>query len=231
MPTVRIAALHLLLPSVFLLATTLPSPAQGSEDKSPTVSIRVTRFDPQDRESPKFKAGAGASKTEIEVPLTYIAGPFKATLRDEKFLDLWDPNPGEKPAISVEISATEREHLLLVFFPDGDKHRVMKVNASPTRIKGGDRFIINTTPHELGIKLGSADPVVIPSAKAGLLSAPVSTRPVTLPVVVNLKQDGEWKLASTEDWPCDPRFRRYLIAHMSPRTRQLAFHSLSELSE
>ena len=50
-------------------------------------------------------------------------------------------------------------------------------------------------------------------------------------MVVNLKQDGEWKLASTEDWPCDPRFRKYLVAYMSPRSRQLVFHSLSELAK
>jgi hypothetical protein len=231
MPSALLTVFRFLIPSAFLLASTPHSLAQGAEDKSSTVNFRVTRFDPDDRESPKFKAGSGTSKTDVEVPLTYIAGPFKATLRDARFLDLWDATPGEKPAMSVEIAAAERDHLLLVFFPDGDKYRVMKVNASPTRIKGGDRFIINTTPHELAIKLGNADPVAIPSAKTGLLSAPVSTRPVSLPVVVNLKQDGEWKLASTEDWPCDPRFRKYLIAHMSPRTRQLAFHSLSELSE
>ena len=231
MSSAFITAFRLLIPSTFLLASAPCAIAQNPDGKSPGVTFRVTRFDPEDRESPKFKAGAGTSKADIEVPLTFIAGPFKATLRDDKFLDLWDHTPGEKPAITVEIAAAEREHLLLVFFPDGTGHRVMKVNASPTRIKGGDRFIINTTPSELAIKLGSADPVVIPSAKAGLLSAPVSNRPVSLPVVVNLKQDGQWKLASTEDWPCDPRFRKYLIAHISPRTRQLVFHSLSELSE
>ncbi len=147
-----------LLPSALLLAIVALSPAQD-EGKSPTVRFRVTRFDPEDRESPKFKAGAGSSKTDIEVPLTYIAGPFKATLRDDRFLDLWDPTPGAKPSISVEVGPTERDHLLLVFFPDETGHRVMKVNASPSRIKGGDRFIINATPHELGVKLGSADPV------------------------------------------------------------------------
>jgi hypothetical protein len=231
MPSVLVASVRSLIPAALLLANAPHAFAQNAEGKSPSVSFRVTRFDPQDRESPKFKAGAGSAKTDIEVPLTFIAGPFKATLRDDRFLDLWNPTPGEKPAITVEIAAAERDHLLLVLFPDGDGYRVMKVNASPTRIKGGDRFIINTTPHELGIKLGTADPVIIPSAKGGLLSAPVSTRPISLPVVVNLRQDGEWQLASTEDWPCDPRFRKYLIAHMSPRTRQLSFHSLSELSE
>ena len=76
-----------------------------------------------------------------------------------------------------------------------------------------------------------AKPTQLELAKTGLLAAPPSTKPVSLPVVVNLKQDGEWKLASTEDWPCDPRFRKYLVAYMSPRSRQLVFHSLSELAK
>jgi hypothetical protein len=216
--------------ATLLISAVLPAAAQSSDDKSPKVSFRVTRFDPADRASPKFHVGSGESKVEIEVPLTHIAGPFKGTLRDGVFLDLWG-GATEKPAISLEVKPSERDHLLLVFFPDGESFKVMKITASPERIKGGDRFIINTTPNEVAIKLGDAEPVVIPSAKTGLLSGPQTRRVVSLPVVINLKQDGAWKLASTEDWPCDPRFRKYLIAYMSPRSRQLVFHSLSELSQ
>lgn len=213
-----------------LLATVVPATAQGDPAKAPTVNFRVTRFDPDDRPPPVISTGTGKEKTKLEVPLTYIAGPFKAPLRDGVYLDFWGADTG-KPTISLEIKPTEREHLLLVFFPEGESFRVMKVQAAPTLIKGGDRFIINTTPDEIGIKLGDSKPLLVPSAKTGLLSGPPGGKAVTLPVVINQKQDGVWKLASTEDWPCDPRFRKFLIAYVSPRTRQLAFHSLSELSE
>ena len=228
---VSTTARHLALAASLLCAQLPTAAAQTREAPSSSVTFRVARFDPADRESPKFKAGSGDSKEEIEVPLTHIAGPFKATLRDARFLDFWGMAAAGKPEVSLEITATERDDLLLIFFPDGEGYRVMKVNTSPARIKGGDRFIINTTPTEIGIKLGTSEPVVIPPAKTGLLAAPPSTKPVSLPVVVNLKQDGEWKLASTEDWPCDPRFRKYLVAYMSPRSRQLVFHSLSELAK
>jgi hypothetical protein len=137
----------------------------------------------------------------------------------------------EKPEISLEIKENERKHLLLVFFPEGTGFRVLKVLTSPTTIKGGDRFVINTSPNDIAIKLGDSKPLSIPSARTGLLAGPGGSKIVSLPVVINQKQDGEWKLASTEDWPCDPRFRKYLIAYMSPRTRQLVFHSVTELSE
>lgn len=224
------ATLRPFLCAILLLAPAVSATAQDDSQKAPTVSFRVTRFDPADRPPPAFRIGTGEAKEDIEIPLTHIAGPFKAPLRNGVFLDLWGSS-GEKPAMSVEIKPAEREHLLLVFFPDGDGFQVMKVLATPTRIKGGDRFIINTTPDEIGIKMGSGQPVLIPSAKTGLLEGPPGTKVVSLPVVINQKQAGEWKLASTEDWPCDPRFRKYLIAYLSPRTRQLTFHSVSELSQ
>ena len=196
---VSTTARHLALAASLLCAQLLTAAAQTREVPSSSVTFRVARFDPADRESPKFKAGSGDSKEEIEVPLTHIAGPFKATLRDARFLDFWGMAAAGKPEVSLEITATERDDLLLIFFPDGESYRVMKVNTSAARIKGGDRFIINTTPTEIALKLGTAEPVVIPPAKTGLLAAPPSTKPVSLPVVVNLKLDGEWKLASTED--------------------------------
>jgi hypothetical protein len=216
----------LLLAALFAIV----HPARAQEATAPTVSFRVTRFDPADRPPPKFSAGTGEAKVEIEVPLTHIAGPFKAALRDGVHLDLWGDST-EKPAVSLEIKPAEREHLLLVFFPEGNGFRAMKVLASPDRVKGGDRFIINTTPDEIGIKLGNAAPVLIPSAKTGLLAGPPGGKATTLPVIVNRKLDGKWTLASTEDWPCEPRFRKFLIAYLSPRSRQLVFHSVSELAE
>lgn len=195
--------------------------------KTDKVQFRVTRFDLDDRESPKYHAKSAGKQVEIEVPLTYIAGPFEATLRDGRMLDLWQDS-SEKPAISVDITPSEREHLLLVFFQQDKSVRVLKVLCPPSRIKGGDRFIINATPSEMAIKLGSAEPLMIPPSKSGVLSGPSGSEVVSLPVLVSLKEEDKWKLASTEQWPCDPRFRKFLVAYMSPRTHQLVFHSVSD---
>jgi hypothetical protein len=140
--------------TVAILFAGLPVHGQGTDTKKAAkVEFRVTRFDIEDRESPVFRAGSGDRQVEIEVPLTFIAGPFEAPLRDGTTLDLWQ-GAAEKPVISLEI--------------------------------------------------------------------------VRLPVFVSLEKEDKWKLASTEQWPCDPRFRKYLVAYMSPRTRQLVFHSVME---
>ena len=210
------------------LLTTTPALAQNTDPKKAgKVEFRVTRFDTDDRESPVFRAGSGAKQVEIEVPLTFIAGPFEATLRDGVFLDLWQ-GAAEKPAISLEILPAEREHLLLVFFQQDESFRVLKVHAPPNRIKGGDRFIINATPNEMAIKLGNAQPLMIQPSKSGVLAGPPGSEIVSLPVLVSLKHEDDWKLASTEQWPCDSRFRKYLVAYLSPRSRQLVFHSVTE---
>ena len=221
----RIAACVL---TIFPLLVGVPALAQGAgADKAAKVEFRVTRFDPADRESPVFRVGSGERTVEIEVPLNFIAGPFEAPLRDGTTLDLWQ-GAADKPAISLAIAPAERKHLLLVFFPEGETFRVLKVLTPPDRIKGGDRFIINVTPHEMAIKLGESKPLMIPAGKSGLLAAPQESEIVSLPVLVSLKHGEDWKLASTESWPHDPRFRRFLVAYLSPISRQLVFHILPE---
>jgi hypothetical protein len=211
-----------------LLFANLPVMAQGDSKKGAAkVEFRVTRFDPDDRKSPVFRAGGADRQVEIEVPLTFIAGPFEAPLRDGTTLDLWQ-GTAEKPVISLEIKPEEREHLLLVFFQQDETFRVLKVHSPPSRIKGGDRFIINATPNEMAIKLGKAEPLMIPASKSGVLAGPRGSGIVSLPVLISLKQQDEWELASTEQWPCDPRFRKYLVAYISPRSRHLVFHSVTE---
>lgn len=207
------------------LLTTLAAPAQ--DKKAATVEFRVTRFDPGDRESPVFHAGSGDAKVEIEVPLTFIAGPFEAPLRDGVFLDLWQGDAA-KPTVSLRIEPQEHKHLLLVFFQQDDDFSVLKVHSPPSRIKGGDRFIINATPNEMAIKLGDGAPLMIAPSKSGLLAGPPGEEIISLPVLVSLKHEDDWKLASTEQWPHDPRFRRFLVAYISPRSRHLVFHSVTE---
>jgi hypothetical protein len=206
----------------------MPVMSQTDSGKSPKVSFRVTRFDPADGISPKFIVGS--ERLECEVPLTSIAGPFNANLRDGTHLDFWIEGK-DQPEISVAIAANERKDLLLIFFPEGKTFRVLKVVTSPDQIGGGDRMIINTSPDEIGVKLGTAEPVVMMPGKSGILKSPVASNNGTLPAVVNVKREGKWTLVSTEDWPSEPSVRKFLFAYVSPRTRHLMFHTVSEMVE
>ena len=210
------------------LAFLFLTPLALSQDKSSaTVEFRVTRFDPGDGKPPEFRAGQGTDAESFEIPLTYIAGPFKATLRDDTFLDLWRGN-AETPEISLRIAPAERTHLLLVFMPRESSFRVLKINTPPDKVKGGDRLVINAAPDELAIKLGDMKPIRIPSGKSGLLSGPPGKEIVSLPVLIQRKVADKWQLASTEQWPCDPLFRKFLFAYIHPRTGHLAFHAVAE---
>jgi hypothetical protein len=197
--------------------------AQAQEKSTTTIEFRVTRFDPGDGKPPEFRAGTET----FQVPITYIAGPFKATLRDDFFLD-FRRGAEEVPEISLRIEPAERAHLLLVFMPRESSFRVIKINTPPDKVKGGDRLVINAAPDELAIKLGDMKPIRVPSGKSGLLSGPPGKEIVSLPVLIQRKVADQWQLASTEQWPCDPLFRKFLFAYIHPRTGHLAFHAVAE---
>jgi hypothetical protein len=216
---------HPILTFLFLL---ILAPLALSQDKSSaTVEFRVTRFDPGDGKPPEFRAGQGTDAESFEIPLTYIAGPFKATLRDDTFLDLWRGN-AETPEISLRIAPAERTHLLLVFVPEGETFRVLKIQTPPDRIGGGDRLVINATTGELAFKLGGMKPLHIAPGASGVLKGPSGKEIVSLPALISRKKAAGWELASTEQWPCDPRFRKILFAYIHPRTGHLAFHAVAE---
>jgi hypothetical protein len=200
----------------------------AAAQESGQVEFRVTRFDPGDQVSPVFKVGPAASGgEEVEVPLTYIGGPHKATLRDRRFLDFWRGD-AEKPEISVSIAENERADLLLLFIQMENRFEVIKVNTPLSRMRGGDRYLVNATTQRLAVKMGAAEPVVIEPGKAALLRVPVGEEVISVSVRIGVEKEGDWDLASTEIWPIDPRFRRYLFAYISTRNRQLTFHGVSE---
>jgi len=210
-----------------LIVGWLPWSAHGQGGKVAEVEFRVTRFDPGDRPSPEFRVGTAAGQVEVEVPLTFIAGPFKAPLRDERFLDFWRGG-GAEPEISLPIAEAERKDLLLFFIPQGEGFKVLKVVTPLAKIRGGDRYVVNATATQLAVKLGEARPLLIEPGKAGLVRGPGGDDVVSLPVLISQKKGEGWKLASTENWYCDPRIRKFLFAYISPRTRQLVFHGVSE---
>ena len=214
--------------AVVVLATLVTVPFLGAQEESAArVSFSVTRFDPEDRPSPKFEIGGIGKRTTVEVPLTDIEGPFKATLRDEQFLDFFQ-GASEKPALSIKVPPANRQDLLLVFVPKGDSFTVLQVHAPRAKIKGGDRYIVNATQGDLALQLGKTKPILIKTSSAGILSSPSGSKMETLPVVIKQKTGEDWKLVSTEYWTCDPRFRSFLFVYRSPRTGHITFHGFTD---
>jgi hypothetical protein len=212
----RIAILAVIVP---LLAV----PARA--DEAPRAEFRVTRFDPGDRPPPQFLAGS--ERLEMAIPLTHIGGPYTASLRDGRFLDFWRGQDA-RPEISLAIAENERKDLLLVFIPADTGFRILKVRTPLNGIRGTDRYLVNATETQLAVKIGGDKPVLIESGQSGLLPGPRGSEVVSLPVLISRRQGDAWKLASTENWHFDPRFRSFLFAYISPRNRHLAFHVVTE---
>lgn len=218
------------LVSILLIGlTSVPLFAQ-TDEKGEKLSFSVTRFDPRDRPIPEFILKNGGTETELSVPLTYIAGPFTATLREDKHLDFFKPGI-EEPVITTVIPPDMRKDLLLVFVPREDTFEILKIHVPRAGIKGGDHYVINATPQEVAIKFGAAAPVRISSMKAALLHDPAAGNALTLPVVIQQKEGEEWKPVTTENWPHDTRFRNFLFLYTSSRDHHMAFHGISQRVE
>lgn len=211
---------------IFLALIGLSASAQESESSS-KVTFSVTRFDPQDRPPPEFSIKNGGKITELKIPLTYIAGPFTATLRDGKFLDFFQ-GEAEKPAVTAEIPAAMHQDLLIAFVPVKNTFKLLKIHAPKDKIGGGDYYVINAMDCEIAIKYGAAKPVAVKPGKSTILRHGPA-RAATLPVVIQQKdKEGKWKLASSENWPNDHRFRNFLFFYTSSRNNHLAIHGISE---
>lgn len=214
---------------LFIGLTSGPLSAQ-TDEQGEKLSFSVTRFDPRDRPIPEFIMKNGGTETEISVPLTYIAGPFTATLREGKHLDFYKPDI-EEPVLTTEIPPDMRRDLLLVFVPREDTFEILKIHVPRAKIKGGDHYVINATPHEVAIRFGSSSPVRISPKKAALLSDPAAGNALTLPVVIQQKEGEDWKPVTTENWPHDTRFRTFLFLYTSSRDHHMAFHGITQRVE
>jgi hypothetical protein len=212
---------------IFVTVSSFLLIAQEPAKESARVEFRVTRFDPGDQSPPKFKVGTGGGQVELTVPLTFIDGPHKASLREDRYLDFWRGD-GEKPEFSVAIEANEHKDLLLIFFPVGKSFKVIKVLTPVTQLRGTDRYLVNASKDQIAVKIGNGQQVVIDSGKSGILKGPGGNDVVSLPVLISQRQGEEWKPASTENWYFDPRSRAYLFAYTSERTGHLTFHVITE---
>jgi hypothetical protein len=200
-------------------------PKQGTK-----IQFSVTRFDPMDRPAPSFMVKNGSTETQVLVPLTYIAGPFTATLRDEKYLDFFEPG-GKVPVLSTAVPPEMQKDLLLAFVPVEQSFEILKIHTPPSAIQGGDHYVINATTTDVAIKFGALKPVLIHSKKAALLHDPAAGKSLTLPVIIQQKDGDQWKLVTTENWPHDDRFRTFLFLYSSLRDHHMAFHGITQRVE
>jgi hypothetical protein len=191
--------------------------AQGTKEDA-KIRFSITRFDPMDRPAPEFMVKNGAKETPVKVPLTYIAGPFSATLRDDKYLDFFEPG-AKVPVLSTVVPPELQKDLLLVFIPVKETFEILKIHTPPSSIQGGDHYVI---------KFGTAAPVVISPKKATLLHDPAAGKSPTLPVIIQQKDGDKWKPVTTENWPHDVRFRTFLFLYTSLRDHHMAFHGITE---
>ncbi len=198
-----------------------------SEQVVTKISFSVTRFDPLDRPAPELVTRNGSAESAIEVPMTYIAGPYTATLREGQYLDFFAPG-GEVPALSTTIPTEWQKDLLLVFVPNEKSYEVLKIHAPVLTIPGGSHYIVNASPHDIAISYGKQKPLLIRSKKSALFQDASSPRAATIPVVIRQKEGDTWKLVSTENWPHDPRFRTFLFLYQSSRDQHMAFHGITQ---
>lgn len=197
--------------------------ASGEEG---TMTYKITRFDPSDHPPPEFRIGNKKKGTLVKVPLTHIAGPLTAKLRDGKHLDFWGKDE-EKPQITLTIGKHEREGLLLVLAPKREgSFSILKINALQNKLKGGERYIINATSNQLEITIAGSPPIVVQPKKAKILNAP-PVKDVSS-VIIKEKQKDTWNLVASEDWHFDKRFRKYLFIYRSSKSKGLLFHGVSE---
>jgi hypothetical protein len=214
--------------AAFLALGLLPGTLLAQDpEKDTKIQFSVTRFDPRDRPIPEFIIKNGSTETQMRVPLTHIAGPFTATLRDGKHLEFFQPD-SKAPVITTVIPPALREDLLLVFIPQEDTFEILKIHAPDAAIKGGAHYVINATTAEVAVKFGSLEPVLLPSRKAAILHDPSAGKSLTVPVVIRRKEGEEWKLVTTENWPHDTRFRTFLFLYKSMRDHHMAFHAITQ---
>lgn len=218
--------LLLILTTVFYSASVATSTAQDEAK----VSFRVTRFDPMDRPSPKLTVGTIEERRTVEIPMTTIEGPITTSLRGGKYLDFFE-GQSETPLLSVEVPTAMRKDLLLIFLPTKDTFKVLKVHAPRTRIRGGDRYIVNATKYNVGLQLGEMKPLLVKSSSAEILKGPGGSSLKMLPVVIKEQREDKWVTISEENWSCDPRFRSFLFIYRSPRTERLTFHGVADRLE
>ena len=202
--------------SARVLAAVLPWMA-GPCLADSTVSFRAVCFDPSEAAPPEFQVPSGQAREAIKIPKKDIGGPFKATLRDDSFVDFFATATEEKPAFSVKIPSEGRDRLLLLIVPAGQGHQGSAVALPASGFDGGSLLAFNLCRTEMAVRQGTAQPDRLAPGAHRVLPLPAGLKDDMIPVQILSQVDSKWQPVQSTRWAVDRRFRTYLFLFTSPK--------------
>jgi hypothetical protein len=221
-----VSLLSCLSKPVCLLAIVLPWLAAPCLADS-AISFRAVCFDPSPATPPEFQIANGEAREAIRIPKNDIGGPFKASLRDDSFVDFFATATGEKPAFSVKIPSEGRDRLLLLIVPAGQGHQGSAVALPSSGFDGGTSLVFNLSRSELAVRQGMAQPDRFAPGTHRVLQLPAGHKDDMIPVQILSQVDSKWQPVQSTRWAVDRRFRSYLFLYTSPKGK-VTLHAIPE---
>jgi hypothetical protein len=192
-----------------------------------TLSFRAVCFDPSQASPPEFQIASGEAREAIRIPKNDIGGPFKASLRDDSFVDFFAAASDEKPAFSVKIPSEGRDRLLLLIVPAGEGHQGSAVALPASGFDGGTTFAFNLSRGELAVRQGTGQPDRLAPGAHRVLPLPAGHKDDMVPVQILSQVDSKWQPVQSTRWAVDRRFRSYLFLFTSPKGK-VTLHAIPE---
>jgi hypothetical protein len=192
------------------------------------LSFRAVCFDPSQASPPEFQVPNGEAREAVRIPKNDIGGPFKASLREDSFVDFFASASGEKPAFSVKVPTQDRDRLLLLIVPAGEsKYQGSAVALPASGFEGGSSLAFNLCRNEIAVRQGNGEPERLTPGAHRMLSLPASHKDDMIPVQILSQVDAKWQPVQSTRWAVDRRFRSYLFLFTSPRGK-VTLHAIPE---
>ena len=192
-----------------------------------TLSFRAVCFDPSQASPPEFQVPDGEARETVRIPKNDIGGPFKASLRDDSFVDFFATATVEKPAFSVKIPSEGRDRLLLLIVPAGEGHQGSAVALPANGFDGGTTLAFNLCRNEMAVRQGNGQPDRLAPGAHRVLPLPPAHKDDMIPVQILSQVDSKWQPVQSTRWAVDRRFRSYLFLFTSPKGK-VSLHAIPE---
>ena len=215
--------------TVCLVCILLAGPVSLHSQQGAPASVKfmITCLDPIAGGVAEYEVGVPGDLTALKVPPNRFVGPFTVPLReDANLLDFYQTgNP--KPAFSVTVTESERDNFFIFLIPSEGGYRAMKIHAPASRLKGGDRYLMNATGKPLAIKYGEKDRLLVRSGESEILKLTAANADGVVKVLMAQETDGKFELIRSLSWYCDPRFRRFVFIY-DKNGGKIGFYTVSE---
>lgn len=210
-----------------LFASALPWVA-GSCLADSAISFRAVCFDPSPASPPEFQVANGKARETARIPKNDIGGPFKASLREDTFVDFFTTATDEKPAFSVKVPSGDRDRLLLLIVPAGQGYQGSAVALPANGFDGGTTLAFNLCRSEMAVRHGNSQPERLAPGTHRVLPLPASFKDDMLPVqILSKTEDSKWQPVQSTRWAVDRRFRSYLFLYTTPKGK-VTLHAIPE---